>query len=59
MNIWDTPERDQLRKTTRSFAEREILPHADEWGRTVAAIQVNRDITEWKRLREQAPLSRS
>jgi acyl-CoA dehydrogenase len=33
VNIWDTPERDQLRKTTRSFAEREILPHADEWER--------------------------
>ncbi|HXY65544.1 MAG TPA: acyl-CoA dehydrogenase family protein [Mycobacterium sp.] len=33
MNIWDTPERDQLRKTTRSFAEREILPHVDEWER--------------------------
>jgi acyl-CoA dehydrogenase len=33
MTIWDTPERDQLRKTTRSFAEREILPHVDEWER--------------------------
>jgi acyl-CoA dehydrogenase len=33
VNIWDTPERDQLRKTTRSFAEREILPHVDEWER--------------------------
>ncbi len=33
MNIWDTPERDQLRKTTRSFAEREILPHVHEWER--------------------------
>ena len=33
MNVWDTPERDQLRKTTRSFAEREILPHVDEWER--------------------------
>jgi acyl-CoA dehydrogenase len=33
VNIWDTPERDQLRKTTRSFAEREILPHIDEWER--------------------------
>ena len=33
MNIWDTPERDQLRKTVRSFAEREILPHVDEWER--------------------------
>ena len=33
MNIWTTPERDQLRKTVRSFAEREILPHVDEWER--------------------------
>jgi acyl-CoA dehydrogenase len=34
VNIWATPERDQLRKTTRSFAEREILPHVDEWERS-------------------------
>ncbi|MGH3542648.1 MAG: acyl-CoA dehydrogenase family protein, partial [Mycobacterium sp.] len=33
MNIWTTPERDQLRKTVRSFADREILPHVDEWER--------------------------
>ena len=33
MNVWTTPERDQLRKTVRSFAEREILPHVDEWER--------------------------
>ena len=33
MNIWATPERDQLRKTVRSFAEREIMPHVDEWER--------------------------
>jgi acyl-CoA dehydrogenase len=33
VNIWTTPERDQLRKTVRSFAEREILPHIDEWER--------------------------
>jgi acyl-CoA dehydrogenase len=32
--IWTTPERDALRKTVRDFAEREILPHADEWERT-------------------------
>lgn len=31
MSIWTTPERRQLRKTVRSFAEREILPHVDEW----------------------------
>ena len=31
MSIWTTPERDQLRKTVRSFTEREILPHAAEW----------------------------
>ncbi|ORW02929.1 acyl-CoA dehydrogenase family protein [Mycobacterium kyorinense] len=31
MTIWTTPERDALRKTVRSFAEREILPHVDEW----------------------------
>ncbi|WP_460354570.1 acyl-CoA dehydrogenase family protein [Mycobacterium sp. ZZG] len=33
MSIWTTPERDELRKTVRAFAEREILPHADEWER--------------------------
>jgi acyl-CoA dehydrogenase len=34
MSIWTTPEREQLRKTVRAFAEREVLPHADEWERT-------------------------
>src|ERR1700761_6740122 len=34
VNIWTTPERDALRKTVRSFAEREILPNVDEWERT-------------------------
>ena len=34
MNIWTTPEREQLRKSVRAFAEREILPFADEWERT-------------------------
>src|SRR6201997_4720988 len=34
VNIWTTPEREQLRKTVRSFAEREILPNIDEWERT-------------------------
>ena len=34
MNIWATPEREQLRKSVRAFAEREILPHVDEWERT-------------------------
>ncbi|MGF2943781.1 acyl-CoA dehydrogenase family protein [Mycobacterium sp. Lab-001] len=33
MTLWNTPERDQLRKTVRSFTEREILPHADAWER--------------------------
>ena len=32
--IWNTPERESLRKTVRSFAEREVLPHASEWERT-------------------------
>lgn len=31
MGIWNTPERLQLRKSVRAFAEREILPHIDEW----------------------------
>src|SRR5277367_3354181 len=34
VSIWTTPEREQLRKTVRSFAEREILPHVDEWERS-------------------------
>lgn len=33
MSIWTTPERGQLRKTVRAFAEREIVPHIDEWER--------------------------
>ena len=32
--IWHTPEREQLRKTVRAFAEREVLPHVDEWEHT-------------------------
>ena len=31
MSIWHTPEREQLRKTVRAFAEREVLPNVDEW----------------------------
>jgi len=33
VSIWTTPERQQLRKTVRAFAEREILPHIGEWER--------------------------
>jgi acyl-CoA dehydrogenase len=33
MSVWHTPEREQLRKTVRAFAEREVLPHVDEWER--------------------------
>ncbi len=33
MSIWTTPERQQLRKSVRAFAERNILPHVDEWER--------------------------
>jgi acyl-CoA dehydrogenase len=33
VNIWNTPERDELRKTVRAFAEREVLPYIDEWER--------------------------
>ena len=33
VSMWDTPEREQLRKTVRAFAEREVLPHVDEWER--------------------------
>jgi acyl-CoA dehydrogenase len=34
VNTWTTPERHALRKVVRDFAEREILPHADEWERS-------------------------
>jgi len=34
VNIWRTPEREQLRKTVRAFAEREVLPNVDEWERS-------------------------
>jgi acyl-CoA dehydrogenase len=34
VTIWNTPEREQLRKTVRSFVEREVLPNVDEWERT-------------------------
>jgi acyl-CoA dehydrogenase len=33
VNIWTTPERDDLRKTVRAFADREVLPHVNEWER--------------------------
>ncbi|MGH3583000.1 MAG: acyl-CoA dehydrogenase family protein, partial [Mycobacterium sp.] len=33
-DIWHTPERDELRKAVRTFAEREVLPYADEWERS-------------------------
>ncbi|KUH70037.1 acyl-CoA dehydrogenase [Mycolicibacterium novocastrense] len=33
MSMWHTPEREQLRKSVRTFAEREVLPHVDEWER--------------------------
>ncbi|MGU3651825.1 acyl-CoA dehydrogenase family protein [Mycolicibacterium sp. A43C] len=32
-SVWNAPEREDLRKTVRAFAEREILPHVDEWER--------------------------
>ncbi|HPX38246.1 MAG TPA: acyl-CoA dehydrogenase family protein [Mycobacterium sp.] len=31
MSIWTTPERLELRKSVRAFAERDILPHVEEW----------------------------
>jgi acyl-CoA dehydrogenase len=34
LSIWHTPEREQLRKTVRAFAEREVLPNVDEWERS-------------------------
>jgi len=33
VSVWTTPERQQLRKSVRAFAEREILPHVDSWER--------------------------
>jgi len=33
VTIWTTPEREELRKTVRAFAEREVLPHVDDWER--------------------------
>jgi acyl-CoA dehydrogenase len=34
VNIWHTPEREELRKTVRAFVEREVLPNVDEWERS-------------------------
>ncbi|AYJ50930.1 acyl-CoA dehydrogenase family protein [Rhodococcus sp. P1Y] len=31
MTIWTTPERQQLRKTVRSFVEQDIAPHLNQW----------------------------
>lgn len=31
MTIWNTPEREQLRKTVRSFVEHDIAPHMNDW----------------------------
>jgi acyl-CoA dehydrogenase len=33
VNVWDTPERQELRKTVRGFVERQILPHLADWER--------------------------
>ncbi|GAB2701415.1 acyl-CoA dehydrogenase family protein [Nocardia thraciensis] len=33
MNVWETPERRELRATVRGFVEREILPSLDDWER--------------------------
>ncbi|WP_305092430.1 acyl-CoA dehydrogenase family protein [Prescottella sp. R16] len=33
MTVWDTPERQQLRKTVRAFVEQDILPHLGDWER--------------------------
>ncbi|MCV7212101.1 acyl-CoA dehydrogenase family protein [Mycolicibacterium canariasense] len=32
-DIWHTPEREALRKSVHAFAERDVLPYADEWER--------------------------
>lgn len=45
MSIWTTPEREQLRKTVRAFAEREILPHVDEY-RDMRIIGIGGGTTE-------------
>jgi acyl-CoA dehydrogenase len=34
LSIWHTPEREQLRKTVRAFAEREVLPNVEDWERS-------------------------
>jgi acyl-CoA dehydrogenase len=31
MSIWTTPERQQLRRTVRSFVEQDIAPHMNKW----------------------------
>lgn len=33
MSVWTTPERKALRASVRAFADREILPHLDDWER--------------------------
>jgi len=33
MTVWDTPERQQLRKTVRGFVDQEILPRLNDWER--------------------------
>ncbi|MDT5299029.1 MAG: acyl-CoA dehydrogenase, partial [Mycobacterium sp.] len=33
-SIWHIPEREELRKTVRAFAEREVLPNVAEWEKT-------------------------
>jgi acyl-CoA dehydrogenase len=33
VNIWTTSEREQLRKTVRSFVEQDIAPHLNQWER--------------------------
>lgn len=41
MNVWETPERRELRSTVRGFVEREVLPQLDEWER---AYEIPREL---------------
>jgi PAS domain S-box-containing protein len=43
---------------TEGVCETVVVPLFDDFGRTVAALQINRDITELRRLRDQAGITR-
>jgi PAS domain S-box-containing protein len=54
---WAGEMRFRRRDGSEGVCETVVVPHSDEYGRSVEAIFVHRDITEWKRLEAKVPVS--